>query len=421
MKNWLILSVGVCMIACMQEEPEIGSDFFGQTSFEITSWDTLSMKMYTVAYDSLPTSLGARLLIGQVDHSDLGSVSSHSYFQLSPSEGYSISGDHIEFVNAYLTLIYDGYYYGDTLSSLSLEVFEVIEELELDDDNVIYNSETFEIKSDTLGTYEFSPRPYSYDSIHIPLHSTFVSGLFDFLQAEEVATNDFLDLFRGVRISSKSAGAIVGFQPTPRLNINYLDKSESPSIERTLTLSVQSGQIQYNQITGEKATTLFADLDDGVLSTTDSDHRAYVQSGTGLATRIELPYLKTLLSTDETPLLDEVKLELVFENKIPEEVYMLVDGLTLSKVNKNNELLLEYTTIPELVVDLEYKEQRKIVIDIKAFVEEQLDITTPENNDALMIKFSNEIYQNSVDHLILMDQEGDGNSKIILSELKIKE
>ena len=71
-------------------------------------------------------------------------------------------------------------------------------------------------------------------------------------------------------------------------------------------------------------------------------------------------------------------------------------------------------------MDLEFNEERKLVIDIKEFVEDQLLVDTQEANEALLLRFSTDIYQSSVDHLIISDHIGNSSSKIILNELKIK-
>lgn len=418
--KWLWVVLTTVGLGCMQEDPEIGSEFFSEVSFEIISWDTLSVKMFTVALDSVPANSGTRLLIGQVNHQDLDTIISESYFQLGPDLDYSFVGDHIEFDEAHLVLSYDGYYYGDTLSTLELEVREVAEEMELDDDFKIYSSDSYAVKPEVIGSYEFEPRPSSPDSIDISLKESFSSKLFEYLYNEQVSVEDFLDFLYGLKISSASGEAVVGFTPTAQLRIKYLDKSESPSVERELNITIQTDHIQFNQITGVKSDELFGGLDEEVVLSSYSENKTYVQSGTGLATRLEFPYLENLLSADEVPVIDEVRLELVFENNIPTEVSMLDGTLTLSKVDKNNEVLWIYSTVPELVVDFEFKEDRKIVIDIKDFVQEQLSINTPENSDALLIKFSDGIYQSSVDHLILSDQDGDRNTKIIINELKIK-
>ncbi|MEP2276122.1 MAG: DUF4270 family protein [Reichenbachiella sp.] len=420
MKKWLGGFCGICMMACMQEDPEIGSDFFGDVSFEIISWDTLSFELYTVALDSLPTNTGSRVLVGQVDHSDLDSIVAQSYFQFSPSEGYFFDGENIEFVDAYLTLNYDGYFYGDTLSAMNLELFELSEEMVVDDDGLLYKDDSFTTKPNAIGEFTFSPRPFSLDSIEIPIDGTFATNLFEFLNKEQVSEEDFIDAFYGLKICSESSNAILGFHSTPTIKINYLDNFYSPPVERTLTIESSDEHIKFNQITSELAAYLFEDMEEKILNSSDLDHKSYVQSGSGLATRLEFPYLKQLLNTEDAPVIEEVLLELVFENKVPEEVAMLSESLILSKVDRNNNLILNYSAVPELVVDLEFNEERKLVIDIKEFVEDQLLVDTQEANEALLLRFSTDIYQSSVDHLIISDHIGNSSSKIILNELKIK-
>lgn len=420
--------ISIFGFACMQEDPEIGSDFFNEVSFEIVSWDTLTVDMYTIHIDSVETNSPARLLAGEVEHNELGLIEAEAYFQLSPDLEYSVDDlKDGEFQDAFLTLYYDRYYYGDTTALMQLEVYELAEEMELDDELKLYNHSTFEIKSDltnqaiSLGSYTFSPRPYAQDSVEIPLEDTFAKALFEVLKEDQIATGDFLDLLHGLKIRSLTTGAIIGFQPALALKLNYLDKSESVSVERTLYLTSSTTAIQFNHIEAEGIDGVFPDSEEEKLSSELTNNLAYVQSGLGLAIRVEMPYLKHLLSADETPLIDEVKLELVFENEIPEEVYMLTSGLTLRKVDHNNQVIFEYDEVAELVLDIEYDEERKFVLDVSEFVIEQLSIGTQDNHDALLIQFPEEYALSTLNHLIVSDQEkSNESSKIILNVLNIK-
>lgn len=428
MNKLVSLLIAVLGVSCMQEDPEIGSDFFDEVSFEIVSWDTLTVDMYTVRFDSIKTNNPSRLLVGEAENVELGPVQAEAYFQVGPDLDYQV--DELKdaaFKDAFLTLYYDSYYYGDTTSQVRLEVFEVAEEMELDDELNLYNYSSFEIKRDdmdqpiSLGSYDFGPRPFTQDSVEIPLSQAFSEGLFEYLKSDQIDASDFLDSLRGLKIQSSVTSVILGFKPESTLKLNYLDKSESVSVERTLYLTSDVAALQFNHIEAAEIDHIFPEDQEEKLSTESTDHKAYIQSGLGLGIRVELPYIRDLLSADEVPLIDEVKLELVFENEIPEEIYMLNAGIIIRRVDHNNEILFQYDESPELMLDIEFGEERKFVVDISDFVSEQLAIDTPENDHGLLIQFPEEYSQGTLNHLIVSDQDrGAESSKIILNVLNIK-
>ncbi|MEO9967997.1 MAG: DUF4270 family protein [Reichenbachiella sp.] len=428
MSKVLIPVLLVVGFACMQEDPEIGSDFFDEVSFEILTWDTLTVNLSTVRYDSVSTSTPARLLVGQADHPSLNAIKCEAYFQVFTDLEYSVEDlNDADFQDAFLTLYYDGYYFGDTTQLMVMEAYEVSEEMELDDESLLYNYSSYEVKSDadgnpiSIGSVSFGPRPYMQDSVEIPLDDTFARSLFDLLQNDQLTSADLLDELHGLKLKSSGIGAVVGFMPDLVFKINYLDRSESPAVERTLHLSSTTGAIQFNHVEMDALDDLFPSTEEHGVSSSELNNIAYIQSGLGLAIRVDLPYVRQLLSADEVPVIDEVNLELVFENPVPEEVYMLSSGLIVMKVDSKNNILGVYDESPELELDIEFDEEKKFVVDITDFVVEQLSINTEENEDAILIQFADEYGSHSLNYLAVSDQEKSiESSKIILNVLNIK-
>lgn len=428
MKNILLVwMLCVALLGCMQDDPEIGSDFFDDVSFEIVTWDTLTVEMSTVLIDSIRTSNPARLLVGQAKHTELDLVEAESYFQLRPTLDFSDDElENTKFQSAFLTLHYDRYYCGDTTEFVDLHLYELAEPIELDDESMLYNNSSFEVVGDSdgmpiaIGTFTYSPRPNAQDSIEIPLGDEFARKLFDYLKSDAYEWEDFDEFLPGLKINTSQVGAIIGFKTTPVLRIEYLDQSESPAVERSLSIESGTGEIRFNHLASANLEDMFMD-ETAELSTELTDQKALIQSGLGLALKVELPYLQNILSADEAPVFDEVNLELVFENEIPEEAHMLASGLTLSRIDHHNDILFEYEESSELMLDIEYGEDRKFVLDITDFVEEQLDIDMPDNEHALLIQFPQEYFLGTVNHLIVSDQNRHTeSSKIILNVLNIK-
>lgn len=414
--------------SCMQEDPEIGSNFFDDVSFEIVSWDTLTLNMYTVRFDSVQTHNLPRLMVGQAVHPTWGTIRSVPFFQIKSDELYDYDNlKDADFQNAYLTIYYDTYFYGDTTQLLQLEVYELSEEMELDDNSRLYNNSSFEVKLNeenepkVLGSLAFEPRPFTKDSVEIPIDTEFADEFFRNLQADQMSEDDLLDYLKGFKLNSTSGSAVVGFQTAPVLKLHYLDKSNSPSTEETLRMEVGTGAIRFNQINASDIGDVVPESEEEYTSSAETDHKAYIQAGLGMAIRVELPYVKELLLIDQIPSIDKVELELVFENEIPEQTYMLQSGLSISIVDNKNRILEGYSDVSELVIDEEYDEEKKFVLDITSYVEYQLTVDVANADEALLIHFPQEDFLGTVNHLIVTDQTYDTkSSKIILNVLNLK-
>lgn len=412
----------------MEEDPEIGATFFDDVSFELISWDTLTFKMSTIQIDSIATSSAERLLVGQYNHETLGQLEAKSYVQLSPLdvEDNSLPDDAV-FQQMTFTLFYDRYSYGDTTQLMEIELFKVAEEIELDDDDFLYNFSSFDLALEadgtlnSIGTASLYPRPYTKDSIEIEVDQVFSQSLFDLLVADDVDRDVFLEFLEGIQVSATSSHAIVGFLPELGFNLYYLDKSVIPTIERVIKFQPGTSDIIFNNIASDRTDTSLSELTSDDLASSVSNNQSFIQAGMGLALKIELPYIKQILASDEELLIDDVLLELNFDNKIPEEQSMVTSGLVCYQINSKNEITKVIDSYPTLSLDLEYDQNRKFIFDITEFVSEQIDINTPDNDNALLFLFSQEQFYSTLHHLVINDANSESNkSSINLNVINIK-
>ncbi|UXP33813.1 DUF4270 domain-containing protein [Reichenbachiella agarivorans] len=417
------------MSGCSQVDPEIGSDFFDEVSFELVTWDTLTMEMSTVQLDSVITNAPVRLLVGEAVQEDLGEMSAETYFQLGGDVLTDFpTGSRFDYSRVTMTLYFDDYYYGDTTKLMTLEVQELSEDLELDEDGYLYNSSSFGTKTDfsgqpiIYGTTSFYPKPTQKDSIEIDLLTERGLEIFNFLADGEIAASDFKDYLKGFKIVSKDAHCILGFTISPSLKIYYDDRSDEDSEEQTLEFNTSVDDIYFNHLVASTYNEAFLTLDsEDRLSSELTNNQSYVQSGIGRAVRIDLPHIRNILSGDDELLLDKVELVLMIENEIPEETYML-QNLSVYRVDKNNDFLAVYDLPYTLSVDSEYGYGRSYTIDITDFVEEQIALNTVINEDGILLRFETEQFFGTLDHLILADQHSDKEKSIIkLNVVKIKQ
>jgi hypothetical protein len=149
-----------------------------------------------------------------------------------------------------------------------------------------------------------------------------------------------------------------------------------------------------------------------------TDKQSFVQGGTGIVTRLEIPYLKNLLQLHEN--LQILKAELVLEPvrntyktiQLPKRI-----GLYSSdKYNRFGSILLNVNTgsplVGTLVVDEEYQEGTRYTFDVTSFIQSKITEATDEIPALLVTISPNEIYT-TLDRLVLGSQIN-SDSKVIL-------
>lgn len=431
--------IGLCLgllvsvlVACNDSNPEIGSSFFDEVSFELQTWDTLTLNFSTICLDSFSTSSPSRLMVGTATQGELGAITAESYFQMSSDTYTSFpTGKDYSFTEATLVFLYDGYYYGDTTVQTSWQIQELSEELEPDEDEDgdytdLFNFSSFEVKESAglptvLGTTTFHPKPYTGDSIEIELDQEWGQALFEFLDEEDLDADMFKEYFYGLKLVSTSGESILGLGTDAVLRIYYQDHTDEDPEDKILNFQLNTADYYFNHLETDRSSTLL-DLDrDEVRDSEDTDHRVYLEGGLGLAVKVEIPYLTSIIERDEELLIESVKLELPIFNTIPAENYML-QNLIVNRIDEDNDILESVNVSLALDVSSEFGYDRKYTIDITEFVEEQIQTNVEPNDDALLIRFEEDYFNNSVNHLIFPDQSGDEEeSKLQLSVILLRQ
>lgn len=425
--QYLILcAIGFIGIACNEDYPEVGSDFFDEVSFEVVTWDTVTMKMSTVYFDSTVTNSPTRLLVGEVTDEDFGTVTVDTYFNLTPVSTESIDDfDELSYDYTSLTLYYDGYSIGDT-SSVSLEVYILQDEMEADDDGRFYNFSTLDMATDDSGiavpiaTIEFSPEPFQEDSIEIIINDEFATEIFQ-LYASDFESDEFLDLVPGLVIKTSAGSAVVGFTTAPKLNIYYYQSSELAIDQQTIAFTVSDQTLAFNHISSDYGGTTLENIEEAIEIDPDDKEQLYIEGGLGLALKIELPYLEQIVQSDDQLLLDQVTIELALGNDLPVDFSSLENGIELFRVDDKNNIIDQYEPYLVWNYEIEFDSENEFEIDITTFVNEQLAITAADNDDALLVRIPTDRYSSTLDQIIINNQGGGNNdSKIKLNVIKIK-
>lgn len=343
-RSFIYLIFSLIAVSCSEEEnlSTVGDSWI-KSNTRVLFFDTLTVKSSTLKLDSLVVSGAVNALIGQYTDPVFGKVKSQSYFQFLPSR-YFIDSE-AEYDSIAFILRYDRYSSGDTLSSQKYLISEVIEDLEPHDE-MYYNTSQYQSSPDIITEHSFYPRPGSKDSTHIPLNKQFGEILFQKLQNRQITDSDeFLNEYPGLLVQPTESGtAILSFSKNSFLRIYYTNNGELNNQEETLDLLILPENTFHNISAGLNTESLpKLPPQEQSIPSKETGKKCFVQAGTGIATKIEIPHLKSIDDLEGTGSIIEAELKFrlnVSENK---SIRPVRDSLPLLIINHKNEVIGEVT------------------------------------------------------------------------------
>lgn len=316
---------------------------FDSGSVNLVKVDTFSILTKLVREDSIRTDLSAFNLLGLYNDPIFGLASSSIYSQV------TLNGLNVDFGagatldSAILTLQYQGIY-GDTLSSLNINVFEITTQM---DKSTNYFSNTF-LTHDPNPITSLSFIPNLKDSIYtlfdslnkaphlrINLGSTFGNRILAESAGTNLANNtNFTNFFKGLYITttnsvqnstlSSGQGSIVYFNINSALStvtIYYNDTSK-------YSFLMNAESVKYSRFDHNYTGT---DIEAQLLGNGDTT-LTYVQTLAGVKTKIEIPHIKRILNEGDVAI-NQAKLTVTLENN-SDLTFAAVPTLTLVGISE---------------------------------------------------------------------------------------
>lgn len=208
----LLLGIALLCFSCKEEEDIVGISL--QTNSDTVYVDTLTdIFMYSVIEDSLPCRQVSHILLGEVDDPMFGNVKSDIFAQFRLSANAIDFGEGAVLDSVVLALPYAGFF-GDTLQSVQLGVYELSEKLYKD--TTYYTNQTLDYYPTNLvaggNSFLFYPRSSvvlegesGAAQLRIPLNNDFFTTRFlEKSGSSELATNlQFLEYFKGIVVKSE--------------------------------------------------------------------------------------------------------------------------------------------------------------------------------------------------------------------------
>lgn len=309
----------VVAVSCNKEAGTIslGDDHYDELGADIA--DTLSIEASTYLLDALPTAGTGRILAGMLDDEALGSMNVSSYFRVDYEANATEYASGAVFDSLSLSLFYDHYYYGDTLSPLHLAVYRLSEDLALstlsvalEDDEypvfasgeTLWSNQSFAYDPTPLGETVFRPRPnIEGDTVRIRLDDALGADLFAMAKENDTrltVSDDFINYFKGLVLVPQAGKSIIGFQDSIEMKVHYSYERQSDGmrVSESIRFVISAASYQFNQVETVRAGTAMESLSaqNKEIFSSETQHQTYIQGFSGLVTRLRFPYLKEFLN-----------------------------------------------------------------------------------------------------------------------------
>ncbi|WP_452219370.1 DUF4270 family protein [Lacinutrix undariae] len=417
----LVLLTIICcsMISCSSDiDTTVGEDMVTSNT-RVYYIDTLTVATSTFQYDSLSVSETNRLLLGAYTDPVLGLTKSNLYAHF----GYTTADidNDANFDSIAMILNYDNYFYNDTTAIQELNVYRVTQTIRPDDNSVYYNTTDFEKNPTSLGSLSFYPKPIKEDSLEIKMSNDFGQTLFDEIQDNEFSSFDeMLNEYKGFVVEpSETNTTILGFLKTSYFRIYYTIPDGSDDIEYTYDISFDTSN-SFHNITSDKTGTYLEDIVDqeSYIQSSNTGNNTFIQGGTGIVTRLDIPYLETIGRIPGEGTITGANLSLTLKRNSYNDNLSTRDSLGVFIIDQKSEILMDLfqydTSTAYGEISNEDNGEFTTVnynIPIKLFLDLKLTDTNREN---LFLAIYGQGLNDSVDRYIINSEDEDDEIKLKL-------
>ena len=434
MKTFQILSLLLALftISCSTssiEEFVLGDNFINDQT-GVVMIDTLTIQSSTVKYDSIISNSSGRFLVGSNYNSFSGYKYANSFMTMKFDD--AIEYTKFEFDSICLVLNYDTYYSGDTTITQTIDVYQLQEQMELED-SYLYSTSNFSYNPVALGSVNLKPQPNSHEEVSIRLSDKLGTRLTNMIKEKKdtITTQDlFLKFFNGLVIKARTQtkGAIIGFRAAdsgstedtgttsdtetkPEIRLYYhLSPNPNDLHDLYYKFSFVTDGIYFNQISGDSTGSLLENIGNtnNERASKLTGNNVLVQSGIQTFAKLKIPYIDNLLKIGQNSALVGATLRLYPIKGTYTSTTNLPDSLYVYSADRRNQLIGQ-VTIPGSTSDYAYarltiqKEVEETVfyeVDISSFIELELKEEL-ETNLSLMIGYGSSITKKSAEHVVL--------------------
>ena len=356
-KFLVILSLAFSFSACQWGDEIVSIVQPNPDDFAALFSDSSTVRTSTVKIDSFMTGSSNRLFVGRIIDPYLGKMHSNSFFQPTLASAVTLP-DKAEYDSLILSLAYDRYYFGDTTKAMNLSVHELKEDMLLK--NAYYGDDSTPYDANPLGKLRFYPKPRTpNNTVKIKLSDVLGKKVFDLAKSNQLNSNtDWINLLKGLAVipGTSDNGAAIGFTS---IRSNRTSVQLHYHVPQTEGVSKDSTLFQitalYNQLGGDRSQTVLSKMPANrriAYPSSQSDELTFIQAGTGIMTRVDLPTVRQLKYNKYTfanrAYLVVTPLRQSFNNTFPADT-----ALYVYYCDKNNEFLQGSDGLPSPLTTLD--------------------------------------------------------------------
>ncbi|BDD06590.1 DUF4270 family protein [Aureibacter tunicatorum] len=289
--------------------------------------DTVTVEVGTVWYDNVSTQGGTNLVLGSVNDNEFGDVKAMSFIQMAAPKNLPTLDEEVDVVydSMVMYMKFNGYYYGDTLAPIQFKSNALSSRIHVDDvSSDEKEPRSYFISSDSIPIYEDSelfnvnvqPRPGRMDTLKIRFNREFEENFFTYLKSRENSQIDeekFLQYIHGIRMSAHRSnqdqkGVALGFQygnssgdpNAPSMpsfvKIYYHKRNDFDEVTYSVDFPIGPEDKRFNHYSSNWTDTEldFIKESEKAYPSTTTDNFTYIQDGTGLMLRLDIPHLGNL-------------------------------------------------------------------------------------------------------------------------------
>lgn len=366
-KQQLLLALIVILVgfvSCKKVPQQIGNSLQPSGNYikvEFTGDNDIIAEVNHV--DSLSTKSASLSLLGSMNDPHFGSSDLSFYTQIGLSSNSVKWGEGAVVDSVVLQMMYSGYY-GDTTSSMTVRVYEVLEDMYADSSSY-YSNTSLSYDETALANYTFVPRPKTKSNtdddsltnavLRIPIDKSLGERFINDETTAFTSNAAFMSYFKGLYLSCEpttSTGSICYFNllnNKSHLRVYYHNNHDTLDY----SFNVSNKYVRFNHFEHDYNT---AQAPITFNDTTNNEY-LYVQSTAGVRTRLIFPNIaKWAEDMNTNVLINEAKLVLTgvsdIVNGISNDTTLFTPPVQLVAVKANADG--SYTLLPDQFVGTNY-------------------------------------------------------------------
>jgi hypothetical protein len=377
--------------------------------------DTVSLKVYTNEEDSLITSGSGKVFFGRYEDPYLGTLAAESYMIPQLTESF-LPDEKAVYDSLVLFLKYD-YFYADTNKTQTANVHLLTEDYSTLVNTTYYAHSRLAHDSKVIGTKTFTARPTSQETISIRLSEELGKAIFAKGLAKEMSSdNEFKSLIKGLTLQhgDKDNAAILGFllsdaQSAIKIYYHMDGPDEITKLEHTFRFGAG-----FTHIDADRKNTELSQLPTNNtlgLESAITGNKGFIQSGTGLYTRIDFPYIESLQYGFGRILINRAYLRINVVRESLNNMYRPPVELEVYVANRQNMKVGNLTTLDGSPVKVDYvndifNNETYYMVDVTGFITSERANLTDEGN-GLIIQSPVSTMSANFSRVVFGDQKND--------------